>query len=154
MISFFRGIGYPSLWPSKKCQEPLDVSNEFTFNVINGILSGKNIYCPSSPDVSSNSFADVRLYYLNITKICFWLFLFNISQTSVRSLNSNSFTWEGMKLTQVRLTLLLYNFLCCLSQLYKFPGNHEFFVNLRLETLRDILLGCSYFSPVFFFFFF
>ncbi|XP_024030372.1 beta-hexosaminidase 3 [Morus notabilis] len=33
------GIGYPSLWPSKTCQEPLDVSSEFTFKVISGILS-------------------------------------------------------------------------------------------------------------------
>lgn len=33
------GIGYPSLWPSKDCQEPLDVSNEFTFKLIDGILS-------------------------------------------------------------------------------------------------------------------
>ncbi|KAH9622782.1 hypothetical protein KSS87_007378 [Heliosperma pusillum] len=33
------GNGYPSLWPSAACKEPLDVSNEFTFQVINGILS-------------------------------------------------------------------------------------------------------------------
>ncbi|KAE8663018.1 Beta-hexosaminidase 3 [Hibiscus syriacus] len=33
------GVGYPSLWPSKNCQQPLDVSNEFTFKVIDGILS-------------------------------------------------------------------------------------------------------------------
>lgn len=33
------GIGYPSLWPSKDCPQPLDVSNEFTFEVIDGILS-------------------------------------------------------------------------------------------------------------------
>jgi len=33
------GVGYPSLWPSATCKEPLDVSNEFTFQVINGILS-------------------------------------------------------------------------------------------------------------------
>ncbi|CAN1853264.1 Beta-hexosaminidase 3 [Linum perenne] len=33
------GIGYPSLWPSKHCQEPLDISKEFTFRVIDGILS-------------------------------------------------------------------------------------------------------------------
>ncbi|XP_010251932.1 PREDICTED: beta-hexosaminidase 3-like [Nelumbo nucifera] len=33
------GKGYPSLWPSPNCSEPLDVSNEFTFQVINGILS-------------------------------------------------------------------------------------------------------------------
>ncbi|KAF9589741.1 hypothetical protein IFM89_028650 [Coptis chinensis] len=33
------GIGYPSLWPSSDCQEPLDVSSEFTFKVIDGILS-------------------------------------------------------------------------------------------------------------------
>ncbi|KAF3453205.1 hypothetical protein FNV43_RR03644 [Rhamnella rubrinervis] len=33
------GVGYPSLWPSKTCQQPLDVSNEFTFKVIDGILS-------------------------------------------------------------------------------------------------------------------
>ncbi|PON38300.1 Beta-hexosaminidase [Parasponia andersonii] len=32
------GVGYPSLWPSKSCQEPLDVSNEFTFKIIDGIL--------------------------------------------------------------------------------------------------------------------
>ncbi|PHU00405.1 Beta-hexosaminidase 3 [Capsicum chinense] len=33
------GIGYPSLWLSKYCQEPLDVSNGFTFKLIDGILS-------------------------------------------------------------------------------------------------------------------
>ncbi|XP_050205175.1 beta-hexosaminidase 3 isoform X2 [Mercurialis annua] len=33
------GKGYPSLWPSKGCQQPLDVSNDFTFKVIDGILS-------------------------------------------------------------------------------------------------------------------
>ncbi|KAJ4702610.1 Beta-hexosaminidase [Melia azedarach] len=33
------GSGYPSLWPSKNCQQPLDISNEFTFKVIDGILS-------------------------------------------------------------------------------------------------------------------
>ncbi|KAJ4968554.1 hypothetical protein NE237_015255 [Protea cynaroides] len=33
------GTGYPSLWPSRDCQQPLDVSNEFTFKVIDGILS-------------------------------------------------------------------------------------------------------------------
>lgn len=33
------GAGYPSLWPSVTCQMPLDVSNEFTFKVIDGILS-------------------------------------------------------------------------------------------------------------------
>ncbi|KAJ3678127.1 hypothetical protein LUZ60_001930 [Juncus effusus] len=33
------GVGYPSLWPSKSCKEPLDVSNEFVFQVIDGILS-------------------------------------------------------------------------------------------------------------------
>ncbi|XP_044508140.1 beta-hexosaminidase 3-like [Mangifera indica] len=33
------GVGYPSLWPSNDCQQPLDISNEFTFKVIDGILS-------------------------------------------------------------------------------------------------------------------
>ncbi|KAL2526269.1 Beta-hexosaminidase 3 [Abeliophyllum distichum] len=33
------GIGYPALWPSTDCKEPLDVSNEFTFKVIDGVLS-------------------------------------------------------------------------------------------------------------------
>lgn len=33
------GPGYPSLWPSADCKEPLDVSNEFTFQVISGVLS-------------------------------------------------------------------------------------------------------------------
>ncbi|XP_022680619.1 beta-hexosaminidase 3 isoform X1 [Setaria italica] len=32
------GVGYPSLWPSAICKEPLDVSNNFTFEVIDGIL--------------------------------------------------------------------------------------------------------------------
>jgi hypothetical protein len=36
----FRGVGYPSLWPSESCREPLDVSKNFTFEVIDGILSG------------------------------------------------------------------------------------------------------------------
>ena len=38
-----RGVGYPSLWPSDKCMEPLDVSNEFTFKLIEGVLSGKSV---------------------------------------------------------------------------------------------------------------
>lgn len=33
------GIGYPRLWPSYSCKQPLDVSNEFTFKVIDSILS-------------------------------------------------------------------------------------------------------------------
>ncbi|XP_057979489.1 beta-hexosaminidase 1 [Malania oleifera] len=33
------GIGYPDLWPSPSCREPLDVSKNFTFDVISGILT-------------------------------------------------------------------------------------------------------------------
>ncbi|WOL17887.1 hypothetical protein Cni_G26680 [Canna indica] len=33
------GVGYPALWPSSECKEPLDVSKKFTFKVIDGILS-------------------------------------------------------------------------------------------------------------------
>ncbi|KAL5201981.1 hypothetical protein ABZP36_012933 [Zizania latifolia] len=33
------GNGYPKLWPSPKCREPLDVSSNYTFEVISGILS-------------------------------------------------------------------------------------------------------------------
>ncbi|KAL4562434.1 hypothetical protein LXL04_034637 [Taraxacum kok-saghyz] len=33
------GVGYPELWTSKNCTEPLDVRNEFTFKLINGVLS-------------------------------------------------------------------------------------------------------------------
>ncbi|XP_042038795.1 beta-hexosaminidase 3-like isoform X1 [Salvia splendens] len=36
------GVGYPALWPSKDCKQPLDVSNEFTFKLIDGILSDFN----------------------------------------------------------------------------------------------------------------
>ncbi|GER42426.1 beta-hexosaminidase [Striga asiatica] len=34
-----QGEGYPDLWPSPSCQEPLDVSKNFTFDLITGILS-------------------------------------------------------------------------------------------------------------------
>ncbi|KAG8645113.1 hypothetical protein MANES_10G037700v8 [Manihot esculenta] len=33
------GAGYPDLWPSVSCKEPLDVTKNFTFDVISGILS-------------------------------------------------------------------------------------------------------------------
>ncbi|KAJ0979429.1 hypothetical protein J5N97_014903 [Dioscorea zingiberensis] len=33
------GYGYPDLWPSPNCTEPLDVTKDFTFEVISGILS-------------------------------------------------------------------------------------------------------------------
>ncbi|KAG5051302.1 hypothetical protein JHK87_003500 [Glycine soja] len=33
------GAGYPDLWPSPYCREPLDVSKNFTFDVISGILT-------------------------------------------------------------------------------------------------------------------
>ncbi|PIA52981.1 hypothetical protein AQUCO_01000682v1, partial [Aquilegia coerulea] len=33
------GTGYPDLWPSHTCREPLDVTKNFTFDVISGILS-------------------------------------------------------------------------------------------------------------------
>ncbi|KAL9226095.1 hypothetical protein vseg_001945 [Gypsophila vaccaria] len=32
------GVGYPDLWPSSSCKEPLDVSKNFTFDVVSGIL--------------------------------------------------------------------------------------------------------------------
>nr|CAB3461461.1 unnamed protein product [Digitaria exilis] len=57
------GVGYPSLWPSATCKEPLDVSSDFTFQVINGILSGYalskeiiQIYTPQSTIERSNKF--------------------------------------------------------------------------------------------------
>lgn len=46
-----RGVGYPALWPSKRCPEPLDVSNDFTFQLINGVLSGT----PGLLNLSSSS---------------------------------------------------------------------------------------------------
>ncbi|KGN50514.1 beta-hexosaminidase 1 [Cucumis sativus] len=33
------GIGYPDLWPSPSCKEPLDVTKNFTFDLISGILT-------------------------------------------------------------------------------------------------------------------
>ncbi|XP_075670781.1 beta-hexosaminidase 1 [Castanea sativa] len=33
------GTGYPNLWPSTSCREPLDVTKNFTFDVISGILT-------------------------------------------------------------------------------------------------------------------
>eukprot|EP00271_Cylindrocystis_brebissonii_P008043 TRINITY_DN22079_c0_g1_i1.p1 TRINITY_DN22079_c0_g1~~TRINITY_DN22079_c0_g1_i1.p1 ORF type:complete len:713 (-),score=87.40 TRINITY_DN22079_c0_g1_i1:221-2359(-) len=33
------GVGYPELWPSPNCTEPLDVSRESTFELIEGILT-------------------------------------------------------------------------------------------------------------------
>ncbi|MCO5565109.1 hypothetical protein L7F22_018780 [Adiantum nelumboides] len=33
------GIGYPQLWPSPNCTQPLDVSRNFTFRLIDGIIS-------------------------------------------------------------------------------------------------------------------
>ncbi|KNA20214.1 hypothetical protein SOVF_054390 isoform B [Spinacia oleracea] len=33
------GVGYPDLWPSSSCKEPLDVSKNFTFDVVSGILT-------------------------------------------------------------------------------------------------------------------
>ncbi|KAL4376864.1 hypothetical protein GQ457_02G023070 [Hibiscus cannabinus] len=33
------GAGYPDVWPSSSCREPLDVSKNFTFELISGILS-------------------------------------------------------------------------------------------------------------------
>uniref|UniRef100_A0A803M2S7 beta-N-acetylhexosaminidase n=1 Tax=Chenopodium quinoa TaxID=63459 RepID=A0A803M2S7_CHEQI len=34
-----KGVGYPDLWPSSSCKEPLDVSKNFTFDVVSGILT-------------------------------------------------------------------------------------------------------------------
>lgn len=33
------GVGYPDLWPSADCREPLDVSKNFTFKVITSMLA-------------------------------------------------------------------------------------------------------------------
>ncbi|CAI5999427.1 unnamed protein product, partial [Closterium sp. NIES-65] len=33
------GVGYPVLYPSPTCKEPLDVSNDFTFELIKGVLT-------------------------------------------------------------------------------------------------------------------
>ncbi|EXB65336.1 Beta-hexosaminidase subunit [Morus notabilis] len=37
-IEIVMGAGYPDLWPSSTCREPLDVSKNFTFDVVSGIL--------------------------------------------------------------------------------------------------------------------
>ncbi|KAB5538865.1 hypothetical protein DKX38_016398 [Salix brachista] len=34
-----KGTGYPDLWPSPSCREPLDVAKIFTFDVISGIMT-------------------------------------------------------------------------------------------------------------------
>ncbi|PWA54666.1 hypothetical protein CTI12_AA432120 [Artemisia annua] len=33
------GVGYPELWPSKNCSQPLDVSSDFTFKLIDRWIS-------------------------------------------------------------------------------------------------------------------
>ncbi|XP_039023515.1 beta-hexosaminidase 1-like isoform X2 [Hibiscus syriacus] len=39
------GAGYPDLWPHTSCREPLDVTKNFTFELISGILSEiRNIF--------------------------------------------------------------------------------------------------------------
>ncbi|RVX13722.1 Beta-hexosaminidase 1 [Vitis vinifera] len=45
------GTGYPDLWPSPSCREPLDVSKEFTFDMVSGILTA---YGASSAIVSKD----------------------------------------------------------------------------------------------------
>ncbi|CAI5494519.1 unnamed protein product, partial [Closterium sp. Naga37s-1] len=41
------GVGYPALLPAFNCSEPLDVSNEFTFRVIQGVLTDLRAVFPS-----------------------------------------------------------------------------------------------------------
>ncbi|OAE35459.1 hypothetical protein AXG93_2587s1750 [Marchantia polymorpha subsp. ruderalis] len=39
------GVGYPKLWPSRDCQQPLDISSKLTFEVIAGILADfRNVF--------------------------------------------------------------------------------------------------------------
>ncbi|KAK2987793.1 hypothetical protein RJ640_030683 [Escallonia rubra] len=38
-VSDGTGAGYPDLWPSPSCREPLDVTKNFTFDVLSGILT-------------------------------------------------------------------------------------------------------------------
>ncbi len=59
----FRGLGYPQLWPSPQCNEPLDVSKEFTFDVIDGILKGLLYSVCSLVSVIFN-FQHPQLYFL------------------------------------------------------------------------------------------
>ncbi|KAG1371649.1 Beta-hexosaminidase 1 [Cocos nucifera] len=40
------GAGYPNLWPSRNCTEPLDVAKNFTFEVISGILTDMRKFFP------------------------------------------------------------------------------------------------------------
>jgi hypothetical protein len=51
-LQFISGVHYPSLWPSDSCKEPLDVSNNFTFKGIDGILSCDKSMLILSPTVS------------------------------------------------------------------------------------------------------
>jgi hypothetical protein len=123
----FRGVGYPALSPSATCQQPLDVSNDFTFKVIDGILSG------NTHTIHKNKITPSDSYYLSLvwmyldTKICLdtsiletrnmgrreWHFIkasnsnrrllngLNIFllfiQILVRFLSSSLSIWEGMK---------------------------------------------------------
>lgn len=117
---FSRGIGYPSLWPSSNCRQPLDVSNEFTFKVIDGILSGNaavlNCYqiiylvkqqCPKK----TKGLLNIEVLITRADQHYLLLFFPELLtfQISAKSSSSNLFTWEAMKLTQVRqFTYILF----------------------------------------------
>lgn len=88
----FRGVGYPALWPSPNCRQPLDVSNEFTFKLIDGILKGivSTVWC--------NYSSLVLKHYNQLNNVC----PYSVFQISVRSSSTNLFTWEAMKWILVR----------------------------------------------------
>ncbi|CAI5480611.1 unnamed protein product [Closterium sp. Yama58-4] len=46
------GVGYPVLYPSPTCKEPLDVSNEFTFELIKGVLTAFQKSVLSEPSLT------------------------------------------------------------------------------------------------------
>jgi hypothetical protein len=73
-----RGNGYPKLWPSPNCTEPLDVSSNFTFEVISGILSGQFLshfflnLVKSYEDLNTNWTNTHPLHIVFTSYVIFW----------------------------------------------------------------------------------
>lgn len=140
-----RGIGYPSLWPSKDCPQPLDVSNEFTFEVIDGILSGNITY----PLVKHVIYVDVILLFhkificcckisllLNEKEYLSYITAYFMFQILPRFSNIDLFTWVVMKLIPVSWKNYIVFFV---SSLLSFL----FFFCLLLSRQRNNPLECG-----------
>ncbi len=137
LLGVFRGLEYPQLWPSPHCNKHLNVSKEFTFDVIDGIHTSLLYYVLTCVSVilnfqhsqwfsfSHHSFSTILTLIRNPSKLSTYTYFPNNVFIVKCSCASHSLFWVNM------LTMWIW----CMYIIFIFLGRND------ATSWKPILVG-------------